>query len=184
MAGVQSEAKGVSEAQRADDKPAARIFLTYEGLPRWRIQPLPPEAPVHKFDQRMPADCNIHATTVSVAGRAKGSWTKCCKTGPNGMQQLTRLRYVWTAVVPSKQSTSACFLCSLQMMVISRVAATSMRLLPLLLKTSQSLWTSQSLRKYKQRWLPTSTCSMKQYVPYAVQGHCHVLASLFAHAAS
>ncbi|DBB00895.1 TPA: hypothetical protein ACH3X1_000812 [Trebouxia sp. C0004] len=34
MAGVQSEAKAVSDAQRSDDKPAARIVLTYEGLPR------------------------------------------------------------------------------------------------------------------------------------------------------
>jgi hypothetical protein len=44
MAGVQSEAKAVSEAQRAGDKPAARIVLTYEGLPRWLIQPIPTES--------------------------------------------------------------------------------------------------------------------------------------------
>ncbi len=37
MAGVQSEAKTVPEAHSADDKPAARIALTYEGLPRWLI---------------------------------------------------------------------------------------------------------------------------------------------------
>ncbi len=34
MAGMQSGALAVSEAQRSDDKPAARIVLTYEGLPR------------------------------------------------------------------------------------------------------------------------------------------------------
>lgn len=41
MAGVQLEAKAVLEPQRADAKPTARIVLTYEGLPRWLVQPTP-----------------------------------------------------------------------------------------------------------------------------------------------